>query len=299
MLTNLQRPLYAQYNQTPHSHPTPPSYQLPYQPPPTQDLASLHRDIDNLISTTKHEFAARHWDTQLQTKLKALLDLQAIMRSQQLPPNQIQAVRNQVSQLAQISQPAVPTSSLPQSSIPMPDPVPTPVPSRYSAPPPSVSQQPADLQSLISSNALADILASAARAKQSTPVPAMSPSVQPPQFSQDNTSQAPPIPVPTPSHNASSLLANLQALGMLASNTGTPNGHLAPTQPSSLYPPSQPIDSGTPLVQPANSVRPPLAEIPNDVELTNASLKMQVSSTLVMCFKTNSLFQPSTPTSQS
>ncbi|KAL8936920.1 MAG: hypothetical protein Q9211_003957 [Gyalolechia sp. 1 TL-2023] len=256
-------------------------YQLPYptpapyasQPPPTQDLASLHRDIDNLISTTKHEFAARHWDTQLQTKLKALLDLQAIMRSQQLPPNQIQAVRDQVSQLAQTSRPAIPDPSLPPASMP-PDPVPTPVPSVYPALPPPTSHSSDDLQSLITSNALADILASAARAKQSTPTTSTPAVMPPPRYPPDTTSQPPSNIVPTPPSNTTSLLANLQALGMLAPNAATPNGATPVVQPSSLYPSAQHFNPNTPPMQPANAARHPLAEIPNDVELTSASLKI-------------------------
>ncbi|KAL9001972.1 MAG: hypothetical protein Q9188_005068 [Gyalolechia gomerana] len=280
-LTNSQRPPYPQHTQ-PAPQPTLPLYQLPYQPPtpyasqhpPAQDLASLHRDIDNLISMTKHEFAARHWDTQLQTKLKALLDLQAIMRSQQLPPNQIQAVREQVSQLAQTSRPAVPAPSLPPASMSLPNPVPTPVPSAYPALPPSTSQSSADLQSLISSNALADILASAARAKQSTPISSTPATVPPPQYPPDTTSQPLSNVVPTISSNTTSLLANLQALGMLAPNAATPNGATTAVQPSLLYPPAQHFNPNTPQMQPANPARLPLAEIPNDVELTNASLKI-------------------------
>ncbi|KAL8983502.1 MAG: hypothetical protein Q9177_004960 [Variospora cf. flavescens] len=275
---NPQRPSYPQYNHPPHHpQPTAQTYQIPYQtpmpytsqPPPAQDLASLHRDIENLISITKHEFAARHWDTQLQTKLKALLDLQSIMRSQQLPPDQIQAVRDQVSQLAQSTRPA---HSLPPAPVPLPNPVPTPVPSSFPAPSSSTSQPSADIQSLISSNALADILASAARAKQSTPVPPEPSNAPPPQYPPANLAQSLPNQAPTPSSNTTSLLANLQALGMLTSNASTPNGSVPSAQPSTLYP--QQFNPHTPSMQTAHQVRPPLAEIHNDVELTNASLKI-------------------------
>lgn len=284
-LISPQRSPYPQYNQPPH-HPqlTPQTYQSQYQspapyvsqPPPVQDLASLHRDIENLISITKHEFAARHWDTQLQTKLKALLDLQSIMRSQQLPPDQIQAVRDQVSQLAQTSRP---THSLPPAPVPLPNPVPTPVPSSYPAPPPGTSQPSASIQSLISSNALADILASAARAKPTTPVPPEPLNAPPPQYPPANLAQSVPSQAPTPSSNTTSLLANLQALGMLAPNASTPNGSTQTAQSSTSYPPQ--FNPNTPSMQPTHPVRPPLAEIHNDVELTNASLKMQVLPGLI------------------
>ncbi|KAL8732239.1 MAG: hypothetical protein Q9181_004026 [Wetmoreana brouardii] len=277
-----QRPPYPTYGQAPLPRPTPPVYQTPYQPPnpyasqppQSQDLSPLHHDIDNLISITKHEFAARHWDTGLQTKLKALLDLQSIMRSQQLPPNQIQQIRDQVTLLAQTSQQSLPATSLPPVSMPVPNPVPTPTPSSYPASLPSATQPAAELGSLISSNALADILASAARAKQSTPVPSVPPSAPPPQYPQVAISKALPNPVATPSNTTSSLLENLKALGMLAPNASTPNGAMPAAQSSSLFPPPLQANPATPPVQPANVARPPLAEVRNDVALNNASLKI-------------------------
>ncbi|KAL8696912.1 MAG: hypothetical protein Q9224_002556 [Gallowayella concinna] len=277
-----QRPNYPSNNHYPHPQPTPPIYQPPYQapapytyqPPPMQDLNALHRDIDSLIATTKVEFAARHWDTGLQTKLKALLDLQSIMRNQQLPPNQIQAIRDQVSQLAQSQPPATPLPMQPSVSMTLPNPVLTPTPSTYAAPPPSTNQPPADIQRLLDSNALAEILASAARAKQSTPVPSTSPSVPPPPNAQATTSLTQPNRVSTPSGNTTSLLENLKALGMLMPDTSTPNGSLSTAQPSSLLPASHQHTPYTPSMQPSNLARSQSHEIGNGVELTNASLKM-------------------------
>ncbi|KAL8801173.1 MAG: hypothetical protein Q9200_007025 [Gallowayella weberi] len=277
-----QRPNYPSNNQYPHPQPTPPTYHPPYQAPapyiyqapPMQDLNALHRDIDSLISTTKLEFAARHWDTGLQTKLKALLDLQTIMRSQQLPSNQIQAIRDQVSQLAQNQPPATPVLVQPPVSIPPPNPVPTPTPSTYAAPPPSTSQPPTDIQRLLDSNVLAEILASAAKAKQSTPVPSTTPSVPPPPNHETTTSFTQPNRVSTPSGSTTSLLENLKALGMLMPDTSTPNSSLSATQPSSHLATSHQHNPYTPSMQSSNLASPHTHEIRNDVELTNASLKI-------------------------
>lgn len=279
-----QRSPYPSNNQFPHPQPTPPNFQppyqtptpitYPYQPPPMQDLNALHRDIENLISTTKLEFAARHWDTGLQTKLKALLDLQSIMRNQQLPPNQVQAIRDQVSQLAQTQPPATPTPGQPPNSMLLPNPVPTPTASAYPAPPPSTSQPPADIQRLLDSNALAEILASAARVKQSTPVQSAAPSIPPPMNPPTVTSLPPPDRTATPSSNTTSLLANLKALGMLMPETSTPNGAMPTNQPTSRFPLPHQNYSNTPSMHSSHPARPPLQEIRNDVELNNASLKM-------------------------
>ncbi|KAL8906636.1 MAG: hypothetical protein Q9207_001890 [Kuettlingeria erythrocarpa] len=274
---------YPQHNQVPHHpQPTPPTYQLPYQPPtptsyasqpqpqPVQDLSSLHRDVENLISIKKHEFAARHWDTELQTTLKALLDLQSVMRNRQLSPDDIQAIRHRVSQLAQTSQSGPP---LQPASVPLPNPVPTPVASTYSVAPPS-NQPSSDIQSLLSSNTLADILASAARANQVTPVPSAPVNVPPPQYRPETASQASLNPASTPSTNTTSLLANLQALGMLKPHAPTSNGAVPAPQSSPFYPPTHLGNPSTPSMQAAHLARPPLAEVVNDIQLTNVSLKI-------------------------
>ncbi|KAI4239160.1 MAG: hypothetical protein L6R40_005593 [Gallowayella cf. fulva] len=277
-----QRSHYPSNNQFPPPQPTPPTFQPPYQPPtphtyqspPTHDLGSLHRDIDNLISTTKLEFAARHWDTGLQTRLKALLDLQSIMRNQQLPPNQIQAIRDQVSQLAQTQPPATPVLTQQPVSMPLPIPVPTPTPSAYPAPAPSTAQPSADIQRFLDSNALAEILASAARAKQGTPVPSIPPSVPPPTNSQITAPSPQPKRISTPSSNTTSLLENLKALGMLMPDTSMPNGALPTAQPSSHLPSSHQNSFYTSPAQPTSLAPARPQALQNDAELSNASLKI-------------------------
>ncbi|KAL8634596.1 MAG: hypothetical protein Q9228_007808, partial [Teloschistes exilis] len=276
-----QRPPYPNYSQhTPPQH-TPPVFQAPYQPPnpysshppPLQDLSSILQDIEHLIFTTKHEFAARHWDAGVQTKLKGLLDLQCVLRSQQLLPDQIQEIRDRVTQLVGASQATPLTASRPPVSTPQPNPATTPIPSSYPVPPSSATQPPIDLGSTFSSNALANILASAARTKQSTPTPPLPSLVPPPQYHPVSTPQVPSNSIASPSNTTASLLERLTAMGMLPHNPLASHGGVAVPQASSLFPPSQQVNTNAPSVQPANTLRAAVAEVGNDVVLNNASLK--------------------------
>ncbi|KAL8632819.1 hypothetical protein Q9189_001524 [Teloschistes chrysophthalmus] len=263
-----QRPSYPNYSQHPAPQHTPPVFQAPYQPPnpyssqppPHQDLSSIHQDIENLIFTTKHEFAARHWDADLQTKLKSLLDLQSYLRNGQLLPNEIQDIREQVTRLIRASRSASLTTSLPPVSTAQPNPVPTPAPPPYPAPPPPATQSPIDLGSTISSNVLADILASAARVNQSTPTPSLPSGVPLPPYHRVSTPQVPPNPVAAPSNTTASLLESLTAMGMLPPNPLAPHGGVTVPQASSLLPPPQQVNSNAPSIQPANTSQAAVAE---------------------------------------
>lgn len=262
----MPRPSGSPYPQYVSSQSTPSQFQPPFQQPsPYQHLPhpdnneSLHRDIEDLIRVARAEFAANPYDTAIQTRLKALLDLQSILKSQQLPPDQIQLIRDQV---AQLSPPPRPSSVAPPPILVAPLP-PTQNPG---------VQQPPNLQALLSSNALADLLASAARAQQTTSItsnatiPVQQPQVQTPQ---------PPNPrVSGPPGGEISLLAQLRASGLLPPAGNTPiNGSLPPPPPQfSFSLPTQNVPN--PLALTANMARPALMEVRNDVQLTSASVKM-------------------------
>lgn len=62
------------------------------------DLAKLLFDVEKLIETAKAEFAANMFNADIQQRLKALLDLQNILKNQQLTPAQLQLVQNQIKQ---------------------------------------------------------------------------------------------------------------------------------------------------------------------------------------------------------
>lgn len=264
------RPPFQPYPQYPPAQPTPPAYQQNFQqppgfqPPPTENLDSLHKDIADLIAAAQKEFAANYWDTAIQKQLKALLELQTILRSHQLPPDQIQQVRDQVAQLS---------ASRRQAAI---TPAPAPVPPTPVAPP-SVPQQQPDLQALMSSNALAQLLASATSSQpQQPPQPPPTPPVP----------QIPPQPTPLPSSQPSintasapavgesELVASLRAAGILPPSSSTILNGISQT-PQPTFPYSQaPAMTHTPPTLPVNLARAAAVETRNDVQLTSASLKI-------------------------
>ncbi|EWC45026.1 hypothetical protein DRE_06306 [Drechslerella stenobrocha 248] len=65
---------------------------------PTAD--ALLNDIRPLITTTQSRFAENPWDTEVQKRLKALLDLQTILSTQQLPSDQLSQIKDQLSRIA-------------------------------------------------------------------------------------------------------------------------------------------------------------------------------------------------------
>ena len=223
-------------------------------------------------------------NAELQTRLKALVDLQSVLRNQQLPPEALQAVRNQVRdlQMSQRPQMQAPTPLPVQNSVqnPMqsafpghpPIPYSTPVQAQYAPPPPQIvhaqpTPEPANQQPP-STATLASLLASVHRNTQS----------QPSGLPQPSTS----IPTPQPSAPVQSgpaenpLLAQLRAAGLLNANAnGSSNDASAPPV-SGVAPPSssdsQPLNLSELL---RKVVAKPSKQSSNDhVELTSASLKM-------------------------
>ena len=280
------QPPYAVYPQqaTPLQL-TQPVYQQPSQQPSVQTiyplpytgLDSLHNDIESLIVTARTEFAANPYDTGIQTRLKALLDLQSILRSQQLPSDQIQQIRDQVASLSATPQ----QSSLAPAPAPTPSftynpPVTAPPTVQFQAPqmhpqPQSLPQPPiSDLQALLTPNSLANLLASAAKVQQAPPKPSNATAhLQPPHI----ISQ-PPSSIPsTITAGGSSLIASLRAAGMiLPAGSNQPTTVPVPAQMSLPYQPPPPIVP-TPLAHITSITRPNLPQSRNNVELTSASLK--------------------------
>lgn len=248
-------PPHTQYPSLPH---VPQTYQQPHQRPTSysqpltipQHLDSLNRDIAELVRSTREHLVSSVYDQGLQGRLKALLDLQTLMSQQQLPPDQLQAVRDQITGL----------------SAPLPQ---IPAKPQYVPPPQTHQQQPlpshqrplqiptprtADLTSFLPSTNLAEIIAKANRppVTPSAP-PGILPQSQP--ASAAHSSATPSIPV--------DLLATLRAKGLLPADSNTPtNASLGFVPPPSV--------THTPPLLSAGVVRPTLI---NDVELTPASLK--------------------------
>ncbi|USP80614.1 hypothetical protein yc1106_07888 [Curvularia clavata] len=164
------RPSYPptpQYGPPSHA-PTPP---LPYaqpQPPASPmssiDLAGLKAEVTQLISTTQSTFAQNPADAALRTKLSALLSLKQILDTQTLPPQQLEAVRQQIRALAP---PPAPTPTFaPSTPVYPPQQAPTPsYPTQF----PPVTASPVSVPPNV-----AQLLANF-RPPQSTPQPASTP----------------------------------------------------------------------------------------------------------------------------
>ncbi|KAK8200643.1 mRNA 3' end processing factor [Zalaria obscura] len=238
-----QQPTPLQYPSHPGTQPTPDlvaSLLASINPQdPSRDASNLNQDIDNLIVRMQSRFAQNPWDQDLQVKLKALLDLQNIVRTQQLSPQAMNAIKAQLAQLSAGLAPAVAAqASLPTSAW---QPPPTPVPQPYQPPAQSVpppSTQPAGPMPAIDTNMLAQLLASTAPGQQKPSTPqlhAALPALQnlAPATQSPKPAAAAPAPAPAPSGNA--LLDALRAAGIVQASSSTP-------QPPPAAPPAPPLD---------------------------------------------------------
>ncbi|KAJ6128333.1 RNA polymerase II large subunit CTD [Penicillium samsonianum] len=203
---NMSRPSQNhQYTNNGHSNSTPPQTHRQ-----DIDLSYLNRDVDALIASAKIDFANSPFNPVSQQRLKALVDLQAILQKQQLSPDQLKLVRDQVSALAATRPPSVaPNAATNGPVVSAPPQIPTP-------PAQPVSQP---LQQLLNHNTLAELIKATASRQQSTPPPQIPAAL--PQMPQYPHQSGPPQPAPE-----NPLIAALRARGLL------PGG---PT-PSSLTP---------------------------------------------------------------
>ena len=175
--------------------------------------------------------------------MNALTSLQTILHQRYHPPEQLQQVRDQVSQLRESSKPPQPVMTV--HTIASPSQYVNAQPNR----PPSGSgtaqiplqpstPSPTDIQAFMSSKNLASIIANVQRAPTTTST------------AQDYSSQ------PVTDNGASNLLASLRKAGILGASPGNA------TQMSNF---------GTP---PSSAAPLQIASLVNDVQLTSASLKM-------------------------
>ncbi|KAK3898834.1 protein PCF11 [Staphylotrichum tortipilum] len=99
-------PLRATPQPAPSAGPYPPYQQQPPAgpvygaPQPGISIDKLKDDVQRLIIAEKAEFAQDPLDTSKQTRLKALLDLQTIIQSQDMPQDQLMIINDRVAELA-------------------------------------------------------------------------------------------------------------------------------------------------------------------------------------------------------
>lgn len=206
---------------------------------PGSSLETLKNDIANLIVGAKTEFARNPFDGSSQGRLKTLLDLQNLLSTQQISQSELALIREQVAQ-QMISQPHA------QSNAP---PTPVPMPVRQVALPPSA---PAPFAQSSGPNDLAALLSASSR-QNSTPHPQISPTPPP-------TTSAKPDPT--------SLIEQLRAAGILPGASSS-----SPALPKATTTSTTPL-SQIPYVGNNLPPRQALADLPNDVQLKVASLKM-------------------------
>lgn len=210
---------------------------------PGSSLDTLNNDIANLIVGAKAEFARNPFDGSCQDRLKTLLQLQNLLSTRQISQSELALVREQVAQ--QMS-----AQTLTQSQA---SPTPVPVPIRQAAPvalPQAPAQQQQTLNSLPGQNDIAALLA--------------------------RQSVTPQIPTPTPppavnKPDPTSLLEQLRAAGILP---GVPASKGSPALPKTPVAVSTPPNFPTLPFVGGGLSRQVFAEIPNDVQLKPASLKM-------------------------
>ncbi|KAH6848366.1 hypothetical protein B0I37DRAFT_162545 [Chaetomium sp. MPI-CAGE-AT-0009] len=126
-----------------------PSYQQPAAgpvygaPQPGISIDKLKDDVQQLIVAEKAEFAQDPLDTSKQTRLKALLDLQTIIQSQDMPQDQLMIIRDRVAELAVKIRPQLPATAGPAGGgVAAPNTVYPGVSYTTTPTPPVVSQQP-------------------------------------------------------------------------------------------------------------------------------------------------------------
>ncbi|MCJ1477354.1 hypothetical protein MMC13_006025 [Lambiella insularis] len=244
--SNYQQPAQQQTNYTNQSQ-------------QTGDIVSLLQDIEILIITTKDQFARTPLDVPVQTRLKALLDLQTVLKTQQVPPHMLHAAREQINQIQNAPLPSLPPTPQVQRAVPI---------QQLPFQPPSTTTP------IPTATSLADLLASVAKSRQ-TPLSAPTNSAVHAAQYYTNDSQVPSIPPTVAPLAENPLITSLRAAGMLLSTGNTQmNGPSVAAQAHLSYMPPPPPQANTPPTQLSNFVRPPLVETRSDVQLTSASLKI-------------------------
>ncbi|KAK4240285.1 protein PCF11 [Achaetomium macrosporum] len=144
-------------------------------------IDKLKDDIQQLIVVEKADFAQDPYNTSKQTRLKALLDLQTIIQSQDMPQDQLMIIRDRVAELAVKTLPQLQPqpqagqviSAGPSSAAAVAAPSTTYPGAPYSSPtPPVVSQQPTPVPASAAAVVAAALARPPSAAATTTPPPA-------------------------------------------------------------------------------------------------------------------------------
>lgn len=193
------------------------------------DLNELKDEVARLIASTQQAFAYNLADANLQQKLNALLALKKVLDTQTLPPQQLEAIRNQIRALAPAPAPT-PTPSMPAFAPPASVP---PVISTPQQPPTPAFQPPVSAPPLNLAQMLANFRPGAPVVAVPSPAPAPAPAP---------VVAAAPAPSPAPP-NLADLIARL----------ATPPQQSSTPVAAPFYPPPFPGSTtiSTPVQMPA------------------------------------------------
>ncbi|UNI16122.1 mRNA 3' end processing factor [Purpureocillium takamizusanense] len=271
----------------PHLTPQPgiPAQAL-YQPPYTGSYGqglpapvgisvdTLSNDIQNLIVAMKAEFTQKPHDAGVQNRLKALLDLQGVMQRTSLPRDQLELIKNKVTELAAVTLRPASAPGSTQGSTLVPPMAHVAAPHSASVTPAPAGNAPVTLDGLLGHGALAALLSRQSATPQNT-------TPNPPYSSQAIRSPPPPPvqaeqtkpPAPTQAPSALSLLDQLRQAGVLP-NATPPNAApaVAPPPPAqaSILPPNIASLLSSAKAQGLTGLAPPV-----DPGLSPAALKSQ------------------------
>ncbi|KAK8133948.1 mRNA cleavage factor complex component Pcf11 [Apiospora sp. TS-2023a] len=249
---------------TPQPSANTPAFQPPYpggygMPQPGISVDALNNDIQQLIAASRAEFARNPHDPSIQTRLKALLDLQSILQTQNLPQDQLVLIKNRIAELA-VTIRATPAQT--------PTPVPI-APAVAVAPPPSAppAAPKVSLDSLLGPGALAALLARSSATPQ-VPTPQPPPATMAIRSPPPQRVDLPKPAAPAPS-DALSLMDMLRKAGMIPP---PPTGPASGSTPAPNFMPSTP-SLPFPLPRPAVTGPPTVENMTLDISFTPSSLK--------------------------
>lgn len=195
----------------------------------------LSNDIQNLIVAMRAEFSHNPHDASVQNRLRALLDLQTVVQRLSLPPDQLELIKNKVTELAAVTMLGPSSAQIVPRALAAP-----PLHAAPVAPSPAATAARAPgavtLDTLLGPGALAALIA-----RQSTTGQNSTPQTP---YAQKAVRSPPPAPAEgprPPSQGAAGLLDKLRQAGMLppaaATNAGAGSAAGAPP-PQAMLPPN-------------------------------------------------------------
>ncbi|KAI1646460.1 hypothetical protein F4815DRAFT_198089 [Daldinia loculata] len=202
-------------------------------------IDALNNDIQRLITASKAQIALNPHDPSIQTRLKALMDLQTILQTQNLPQDQLVLVKNQIADLAV-------TIRAPPSQTPTPTPIPQPQPAPVAVAPPPAPAPKVSLDSLFGAGALAALMA------RNSATPQASAPYHPPTPAAVHT--PPPLPQPKPVESKKPVTTHQPP-----PPPSDPMALMNMLRQAGLLPGTAPVSSSTPVSRPTPSNSFPVA----------------------------------------